>query len=421
MSTAATTGQVSGGLAGQGGRPESESLREALSRFRGQLSGGNIGPLSSILGLVSLFALFTALDENFASPGNIANLINQSAAVMFIAMGLVFVLLLGEIDLAAGFTAGVAAAVLVTVLTNGRPTIVAVLATLAAGAVIGLVIGILTAYLRIPSFVVTLAAFLALQGVLLAVIGEGGTIRQPDDTISDIMNGNLPVWLGWVLAVVGVLAFVVVGLLGRMSRARAGLPLRSRVIFWLTVAVLAVLVLGGTAILSVERSVNTELTSIRGLPNIVPIGAVVVIGLTFVLTRTRFGRHVFAVGGNAEAARRAGINVARVRVACFVIGSVLAAVAGILLASRGNSVSPATGGALTLLYAVAAAVIGGTSLFGGKGSIIAAVLGGLVIAVIRNGLPLVVKESYAQYIVTGLVLLLAATVDALSRRRQPSG
>ncbi len=399
----------------------SETLREAITRFRGQLAAGNVGPLSSILGLVVLFVLFTSLDTKFASAGNFANLINQAAAVTFIAMGLVFVLLLGEIDLSAGYTAGVGAAMLTVVLRDTTNTLLGILAALGTGAVIGLVLGSLVAYLRIPSFVVTLAAFLALQGVLLAIIGDGGTIRQPDDTIRTIMNDNLPLWVGWTLAAVAVVGFVGIGLFGRRSRVAAGLPLRSGAVFVISAIVLAVLAFGATAALSVERSSRPELTSIRGVPYIVPIAAIVVVGLTFVLTRTRFGRHVFAVGGNAEAARRAGINVARIRVTCFVIGSTLAAMAGILLASRNNSVAPDTGGAQTLLYAVAAAVIGGTSLFGGKGSIIAAVLGGLVIAVIANGLPLIIQESWAQFVVTGLVLLLAATVDALSRRRSPAG
>ena len=183
------------------------------------------------------------------------------------------------------------------------------------------------------------------------------------------------------------------------------------------VVVLAVLLGAVTAYLSIERSRNPAVSSIKGVPEVVVLLLVLLVGLNFVLGRTAFGRHVYAVGGNAEAARRAGINVKRVKLICFVICSTLAAVGGILLASRNNSISPTTGGAETLLYAVGAAVIGGTSLFGGKGRILDAVLGGLVIAVIINGMGLLNQPSAVVYMVTGVVLLVAASVDALSRRR----
>jgi D-xylose transport system permease protein len=200
-----------------------------------------------------------------------------------------------------------------------------------------------------------------------------------------------------------------------------GLPLSSAAVFWGGAVVLAV-VLGLLAYLfNLERAVNPDIVSLRGIPIVVPLAVVFIAGLSFVLTRTSFGRHVFAVGGNAEAARRSGINVAGTRVACFVISGSLAAVGGIIIASRDNAVSPTTGGGETLLFAVAAAVIGGTSLFGGRGTIIGAVLGALVVATIRNGLPLIASGSAIIFMVTGLVLLLAATVDALSRRRGTTG
>jgi D-xylose transport system permease protein len=183
------------------------------------------------------------------------------------------------------------------------------------------------------------------------------------------------------------------------------------------VLALAVLVGAATAYLSQERGPRPEVKSIQGLPVVVVLLTVLVVGLTFLLSRTAFGRHVYAVGGNAEAARRAGINVLRVKLTCFMIASTLAAVAGLLLASRNNSISPTTGGADTLLYAVGAAVIGGTSLFGGKGKVTDAVLGGLVIAVIINGMLLLNQPSSVVFMVTGVVLLVAASVDALSRKR----
>jgi D-xylose transport system permease protein len=379
-----------------------------------------------VLGLVALVLLFTALEpESFASRANVANLMTQSAATIFIAMGLVFVLLLGEIDLSAGFTAGTAAAVLgVLVTEQGFPWWVAVLGAAVTGAVVGLLIGLLVARLGIPSFVVTLAWFLGLQGVLLLVIGEGGTIRVQDPTIVAIMNNNLSPVLGWLLLLLIVAGYAAVTLSGVRRRRAAGLPVVSPLVVGFKIAALALLLGVATLVLNQERGQRAASvflgetdSSLAGVPVVVPVVAFFVVLLTLVLNRTAFGRHVYAVGGNAEAARRAGINVGMIKIICFVIGSTLAAVGGILLVSRLNSVSPQTGGSLTLLLAVAAAVIGGTSLFGGKGRVIDAVLGGLVIAVINNGLPLITQEAGVQYVVTALVLLLAASVDAVARRR----
>jgi D-xylose transport system permease protein len=207
-----------------------------------------------------------------------------------------------------------------------------------------------------------------------------------------------------------------------VSRRKAGLHAQSLQV-WAVKAISLTVLLGiSTYLLNQERSRNPRLTSIQGIPYVVIVILVLLVGLTFLLMRTGFGRHVYAVGGNAEAARRAGISVSGIKIACFVICSTLAAVAGILFASKDNSVSPSTGGSTTLLFAVGAAVIGGTSLFGGRGKIRDAILGGLVVAVIGNGLPLITDKSGIQFIVTGLVLLIAASVDALSRKRaQASG
>ncbi|MFC3687714.1 sugar ABC transporter permease [Aquipuribacter hungaricus] len=397
---------------------ETGGLRRAVGDYVAKVRSGDIGSLSSVLGVVVLVILFTVLNPGiFDTPRNFANLLNQSAAVIFIAMGLVFVLLLGEIDLSAGYTAGTSAAVLGVLLSQGAPWWVAVLACLATGALIGLLIGLLVALLGIPSFVVTLAAFLGLQGVLLLVIGNGGTIPVRDPVILRLMNSNLPVWGGWVFWALVVGGFVVLGLVNQARRRRAGLPTGNTTLFWAGAVGLAVLLAVAVYVLNLERAVNVDISSLRGVPVVVPVAALFLVGLAFVLDRTRFGRHVYAVGGNAEAARRSGINVARVRIACFMIGSTMAAVAGILLASRDNSISPSTGGAQTLLFAVGAAVIGGVSLFGGKGKVHNAILGGLVIAVIANGLPLVTSEAGIQFVVTGAVLLLAASVDAISRRK----
>ncbi len=397
-------------------------LRESVLEYVERVRGGDVGSLPAILGLVVLSLVFAVLrPTTFTNSFNIANLINQSSAVIVIAMGLVFVLLLGEIDLSAGFTAGTAGAVLAIVLTRqGQPWPVALLAGLATGALIGFCIGVLVARLGIPSFVVTLAAFLGLQGVLLKLIGEGGTIPMRDETLLALNNSTLPVWLGWTLFGVVVLGYAATSLRRAATRRAGGLHADAMSVVLAKVAVLAVLLGALTWYLSEERSRNPAVTSIKGLPQVVVLLVVLLVGLNFVLGRTSFGRHVYAVGGNAEAARRSGINVLRVRLACFVISSTLAAVAGLLLASRNNSISPNTGGAETLLYAVGAAVIGGTSLFGGKGKMLDAVLGGLVIAVIINGMGLLDQPSSVVFMVTGVVLLVAASVDALSRKRAAS-
>ncbi len=399
--------------------PAPRELRTAVSDYVARVRGGDVGSLPAVLGVVVLVIVFSILRPNtFTNAFNLANLINQSAAVMVIAMGLVFVLLLGEIDLSAGWTAGVAAAIMgIAVTRNGWPWWLAIVVCLLTGAVIGAAIGLLVARLGIPSFVVTLAAFLALQGVLLKLIGVGGTIAIRDSVLLAINNNTMPVWLGWTVTAVIVAAYAAVSLRRAASRRAGGLQSEATSLVVAKVVVLAVLLGALTAYLSTERSRNPAVSSIKGVPEVVLLLVLLVVGLTFVLSRTAFGRHVYAVGGNAEAARRAGINVKQVKLFCFIIGSTLAAVGGILLASRDNSISPSTGGAETLLYAVGAAVIGGTSLFGGKGKILDAVLGGLVIAIIINGMGLLNQPSSVIYMVTGLVLLVAASVDALSRRR----
>jgi D-xylose transport system permease protein len=396
----------------------SGSLRAYVERTR----GGDVGALPAVLSLVVLVIVFSVLKPSaFTNAFNFGNLLHQGAAVIVIAMGLVFVLLLGEIDLSAGFTAGTAAAVMGVFLTDhGWPWYLAALSCLVTGAVIGACIGLLVARLGIPSFVVTLAAFLGLQGVLLKLVGEGGTISIRNDTLLAINNDNMPVWAGWLLWVVVVGGYAMVLFRRSVRRRQHGLTYDDVSLVVAKSAVLAVLLGVATYYLSIERSPNPETNSLKGVPEVVLLLLLLLVGLSYLLSRTAFGRHVYAVGGNTEAARRAGINVFRVKLTCFIIGSTLAAVGGILIASRNNSVSPNTGAADTLLYAVGAAVIGGTSLFGGKGRVLDAILGGLVIALIINGMGLLNKPSSTVYMVTGLVLLVAASVDALSRRRAAS-
>jgi D-xylose transport system permease protein len=395
------------------------SIGAAAREYWTRVKGGDMGSLPAIIGVVALVVIFGIMEgDTFLSKGNFANLINQGAAIMVLAMGLVFVLLLGEIDLSAGFAAGMGAAILATTLTEkGWAWPLALLAALATGVAIGFAIAVLVARLGIPSFVVTLAFFLGLQGAMLLIIGEGGTIPIRDDAILSVMNDNMPVVLGWLFGLIVIAGFALATLMRIRARKKEGLPTEAMSVWAVKVAALAAVVLIAVWLLNQERQRETAIITIQGIPWVVPLVAALVVGLAFVLSRTAFGRHIYAVGGNAEAARRAGINVPNIKTACFVICSTLAIVAGILIASRDNSVSPTTGGAQTLLYAVGAAVIGGTSLFGGRGRVYDAVTGGLVVAVIANGLPLVTQKSGTQFIVNGVVLLVAASVDAISRRR----
>jgi D-xylose transport system permease protein len=388
-----------------------------MTDYWSRVKAGDIGSLPAVLGLVVLCIAFGSMSNVFLTPGNFANLLTQAAAVIVIAMGLVFVLLLGEIDLSAGYTAGVSGAVLVILITNqGQPWYVALIASIAVGVLLGFFLGTLVARLGIPSFVVTLAAFLAFQGILLLLAGEGGTIRVEDETILAVQNSNISPIGSWVFFIVIAVAYVLVGLSSMNARRNAGLKTELKKLWIIKTA--GLLTITGLAVfaLNLERSNNPDLVSLKGIPYVVPVILLLLVVGTFVLGRTAFGRHIYAVGGNAEAARRAGINVKRIRITAFMICSGFAAIAGMIFASRQNSISPTTGGSSTLLYAVGAAVIGGTSLFGGKGKVRDAILGGLVVAVIDNGMGLLGYAAGIKFIVTGLVLLVSAGVDAISRR-----
>jgi D-xylose transport system permease protein len=398
--------------------PAGRDVRAYVRDYLGRLRGGDIGALPAVAGLLVLCVLFAALRPRFATELNFANLFTQGAAVTVIAMGLVFVLLLGEIDLSAGFASGVCAAVMAVLMARqGAPWPVGLLAAVVTGVVIGTTLGFLVAKVGIPSFVVTLAAFLAFQGLVLVIIGEGGNVGVHDPVLVAIANGNLPVWLGWTVWAVGVGGFAAVQLADRRVRLRGSLPVEPLAVLAARVGAVAVITGVAVYVLNLERAVNPAFRSLRGVPIVIPVVLVLLIAGTLLLTRTAYGRHLYATGGNAEAARRAGIRVDRIRISAFLICSTLAAVGGIIAASRANSVDPNAGGSNTLLYAVGAAVIGGTSLFGGKGRLRDAVLGGAVVAVIDNGMGLLGYSAGVKFIVTGLVLLVAAGVDALSRRR----
>ncbi|WP_235036595.1 sugar ABC transporter permease [Actinomadura sp. K4S16] len=395
--------------------------RSALLDYWYKIKAGELGALPAVLGLISLVVLFTILKpDTFLSKANIANLSTQALPITILAMGLVFVLLLGEIDLSAGVASGVCAAVMAKLIVDaGQPWYVAVISSVAIGIVIGTTIGWLVAFLRIPSFVVTLAFFLGLQGITLRLIGEGGTVPVRDDFVVALSNKNMPIWLGWTLAVACVVGYTATLLLRWRRQHVRNLHSKPLGFVLAQCGVVAAALLISTYVLSLDRA-PSPLIDLGGIPWGVLLVGVLLVACTFVLGRTAYGRHIYAVGGNAEAARRAGINVTRIRISVFMIASGLAAISGIVAASRLNSVATDAGGGNTLLYAVGAAVIGGTSLFGGRGKARDAVLGGLVIALIDNGLGLLGTKAYLSYLITGVVLLLAASIDALARRRRSS-
>ncbi|GAB3999661.1 ABC transporter permease [Glycomyces albus] len=393
--------------------------RQILNHTRAYLSrvrSGEVGALPAVAGIIALCLFFGAVDPVFLSVGNLANLFGQGAAVACIAMGLVFVLIIGEIDLSAGFTSGVCAAIMAVILTDlGLSWPVGIGAAVIAGTVIGLTLGSLVVKLGIPSFVVTLAAFLAFQGLALIILKEGTNITIDNEFVKDIAGGNLSRVQGWLLLAVTVVSYAAVQLSRWRRRSGRSLVHDPLPVVITRIAALTALLTATVFLLNLERSANPQLVSLTGVPIVVVLlGALFVVG-SFVLHRTRFGRHLYAVGGNREAALRAGVAVDRVRISAFVICSGMAAVGGIVAASRAASVDPNTGGSNVLLLSVGAAVIGGASLFGGKGTVRAALLGGAVVAIINNGMGLMGLSAGVRFSVTGLVLLLAAGVDAMSR------
>ena len=388
----------------------SDLVRQRLSDLR----GGELGSLPIIVGIIVIAIYFQTRNSHFLTAGNFVNLIAQMAALAIIGMGVVFVLLLGEIDLSIGFVSGMGGVITAVLLEPGKgvPTWAAVALALGTGASIGLFQGFFVAKLGVPSFVVTLAGLLGWNGVVLQIIGSQGTIIIQDKFVNNIANGYVAHWLSWAVAIGSVAAYAGQQAFTIFRRRQAGLPNQPALLIGARIAILAAF---AAAVVAVANSD-------RGLPYVALIMLGAYILWTFVTQRTRFGRHVYAVGGNAEAARRAGISVAGIRLAVFSISGLMAALGGIVLASRLSSVDTNTGGGTILLYSIAAVVIGGTSLFGGRGAIKSAVLGAIVIAMIDNGLGLLNVTAGTKFIVTGLVLLAAVTLDSISRRgREATG
>jgi D-xylose transport system permease protein len=401
-------------------RRTERSPRALLGGYLSRLRGGEVGSMPVVVGLVALSLFFQSQNSHFLTAGNLTNLLVQGSGVTMIAMGVVFVLLIGELDLSVGSMSGVGGAVLARSVTGGHPHAwwVAIVLALLAGAAMGLVQGLLVTALNLPSFVVTLAGLLAFNGIVLEAVNNNSrsSVRQSSQLVY-IGNGLLTPTAGWVLAVVVTLAYAALQLIRRRRRISLGLkPGPDLLVVW-RVAVVAVV---ATAVVLVTNADRGPLVPIRGLPFVVALVLLAMVLLSYLATRTSFGRHVYAVGGHAEAARRAGIKVQSVRVGVFVLSGVMAAAGGIVLTSRLQAVTSTDGGGQTLLYAIAAAVVGGTSLYGGRGRVVNAVLGGLVVATIDNGMGLLELSAGSKSIYTGIVLIAAVTIDSLSRRGRVS-
>jgi D-xylose transport system permease protein len=395
---------------------ETETFQGYLDRWWQGVKAGQLGSLPIIVGLVVIAVVFGLLDDTFFEERNFTNLLLQMAATATIAIGIVFVLLIGEIDLSVAYVSavgGVVTALLLRPDDPGWPAWIVIPIALAITTAIGFVHAVIITKAGVPSFVVTLAGLLIWNGVVLYLTvdySSAGTIRIQDQSVIDIANDFLSDAWGWAIAVMVVAAYAFSQIQTSRSRRAGGLYAKPASVLVAQLAGLA------TVTFAAVWYANRD----RGVPRVTLILAVFLVLWSFVATRLRFGRHVYAVGGNAEAARRAGINVDRVRITVFMISGFMAGVGGIILASRARSVATGAGGGNLLLNAIAAAVIGGTSLFGGTGRVVSALLGALVIASIENGMGLLGLPQGTKFIITGLVLLGAVLVDSLSKRSRAS-
>lgn len=395
------------------------SVRTHVRDYFSRVKAGDTGSLPVVAGLIILATVFQIANQNFLTPGNLVNLLVQGAVYMLLALGMSFVLLIGEIDLSIGFVGGVGG-VTVAVLVfgeGGSPWWIACICGLLATAAIGFIQGMIIALVKLPSFVVTLGGLLAWNGVMLMILGNGGGIPINNEMINNIANGLLPRAAGWVLMAVLVLIYAADTLIRDRHRRASGNATNP---FSFTLFKLAAVAVAGVIVVAICDTDRGLLIPIQGVPWVL----VIVLGFTvlwgIVLKRTAFGAHIYAVGGNPEAARRAGIRVDRIRIAVFTISGLMGGAAGIIYASRLRSVSANLDGGTLVLYCIAAAVIGGTSLFGGHGRALNAVLGGLVIAAIDNGMGLLGLSAATRLVVTGIVLVVAVTVDAIARRGRAS-
>jgi simple sugar transport system permease protein/D-xylose transport system permease protein len=391
----------------------SEGLRGSINAFRVRVRGGDLGSLPVIIGLILIWAIFQILNPNFLSANNLVNLALQCAAVGTISIGVVLVLLVAQIDLSIGSVSGVAASILgVGFVLHHWPPALAILAALAAGALIGLIYGLLFTRFGVPTFVITLAGLLGFLGLQLWILGPNSSINIPFESwvVAFAQQAFLPPWAAYALAIIAAGGMFLSDWLRSRRRREVGL----------TGSALSVsLTKSGLLLVGLLVSV-WYLATDRGVGAMFVLFVVLVVVMNFLLTRTRWGRAVFAVGGSVEAARRAGIKVNRIFISVMVLGSTFAALGGLLAAARLASANSGSGGGDINLNAIAAAVIGGTSLFGGRGSAYSALLGILVIQSISSGLTLLNFDSSVRFMVTGAVLLLAVVIDSLSRRSRAS-
>ena len=408
-----------------------QSLGEWFGAWMARLRAGQSGVLPVVLGLVLISIVFTAISPNhlFLSAGNLVNLFQQSAVFMVLAMAEIFVLLLGEIDLSVGFTAGVGGVIavqLVEPVTTKWPWWGAIIAALLVCALIGALQGTLITRLRLSSLIVTLAGSLILNGAMLILLGLGPFSGYPSllshdanvQTLYKLMWGTIDPVISWIGMAVIVVAIALLLWLSDSRRRRSGLVAPPVGLTLLKIVLIAVVSIVVVAICNINRA---NLGTLEGVPWVIPI-VLTILGVWMVLVqRSRFGRYVYAIGGNPEAARRAGVNLATIRTWCFVLCAFTAGIGGLLYASYLGGMSNNFNGGQLVLYAIAAAVIGGTSLFGGRGKMLHGILGGLVIGGIYNGMYLLAIDVQWQFIVTGFVLLVAVTIDALSRRSATSG
>jgi D-xylose transport system permease protein len=392
---------------------EEVGVRSPQLQLLRRFIAGDLAELRVVLALAVIWIVFYVQEPRFMSSVNLSNLVLQMTAVGLVSIGVVHVLLLGEIDLSVGAVSGLCAAIMAVLnVKQGWSPYLAIAAAVAAGAAIGLFQGGVFTRFAVPSFVVTLAGLLAWPGAQLKVLGETGTVNLNDPKILGLTNTFYSDTVGWIMAVVAIAAYAAFALRARQSRVAQGLAAAQLGLVVLRIILVAVSVLVAVWVLNDDRGV--------------PLAALILVGFCllffYMTTRTTFGRHIFAVGGNAEAARRAGIHVRRVRVIVFVIASTMAAIGGIMAASRLLAVNQSSGAGDFLLLAIAGPVIAGTSLFGGRGSVWHALLGALVITSISNGMDLLALESSIKFMVTGAVLLLAVVIDAIARRqRQAAG
>jgi len=408
-----------------------QTLGQYARAYAARIRNGESGVLPVVLGLVAIMVVFEVISPNhvFLSAGNLVNLFQQSAVFMVLAMAETFALLLGEIDLSVGFVGASGAVITVQLVqpaTTHWPWWAAILAGLAFCAAVGAVQGTIIARLGIPSFIVTLAGFLIFNGAMLILLLLGPFSGYPNLNIPDsnvqvlfnLMAGTIDPTVSWIAMAVIVLALGAFLWFGDRRRRKSGLVAPP---VGLTVLKIALIAAAGIVVVAISDINRANFGTLAGVPWVVPIVLGVLGAYTLLLERTKYGRYVYAIGGNAEAARRAGINVAMVRTVAFALCSMTAGIGLILYASYIGGMSNNVQGGSDVLFAVAAAVIGGTSLFGGRGKAIHGVLGGLVIGGIYNGMYLQGLDVERIFIVTGLVLLAAVSIDAVSRRAASSG